>query len=138
MANERTRRIEGIYHQVLEKGTEQERLAYLDSACGDDSELRAAVEGLLKAHDKLQSSLNQFRDMNLQYSRLRDYKLRMKKVQAVRKVSLEAVEQLIADRKREKIKARKKVISQIENFTRKKMRKRFKSTIALLDKGGRA
>ena len=52
MANERTRRIEGIYHQALKKGTEQERSAYLDSACGDDSGLRAAVEGLLKSHDK--------------------------------------------------------------------------------------
>jgi len=58
MANERTRRIEGIYHQVLEKGTEQERSAYLDSVCGDDSGLRAAVEGLLKAHDKAGGFLN--------------------------------------------------------------------------------
>ncbi|MCF7975205.1 MAG: serine/threonine protein kinase [Phycisphaerae bacterium] len=52
MANERTRRIEGIFHQALQKGTEQERSAYLDSVCGDDTGLRAAIEGLLKAHDK--------------------------------------------------------------------------------------
>ncbi len=52
MANDRTKRIEDIYHQVLEKGTEQDRSAYLDSVCGDDSDLRTDVEGLLKAHNK--------------------------------------------------------------------------------------
>jgi CHAD domain-containing protein len=82
---------------------------------------------LLKAHAKLQSSLNHFRDMNLQYSRLREYKSGMKRSQAVRKVSLEAVEQLIADRKSEKTKAREKSVKQIKRFTRKKMRKRFSS-----------
>ncbi|MCP4455335.1 MAG: protein kinase [Planctomycetes bacterium] len=58
MANERTRRIERIYHQALEKRTERERLAYLDSVCGDDSKLHAVVEGLLKAHDKAGGFLN--------------------------------------------------------------------------------
>ena len=52
MANERKRRIEDIYHQALKKGTGPERSAYLNSACADDSELLAAVEGLLKAHDE--------------------------------------------------------------------------------------
>ncbi|MHC4594218.1 MAG: protein kinase domain-containing protein [Planctomycetota bacterium] len=52
MANERRRRIEAIYHLALEKGVGEERSAYLDSACGDDADLRASVEGLLKAHDK--------------------------------------------------------------------------------------
>ena len=52
MVNERRKRIEVIYHLALEKGTGDERSAYLDSACGDDSDLRASVEGLLKAHDK--------------------------------------------------------------------------------------
>jgi serine/threonine protein kinase len=37
---------------ALEKKTKKERSAYLDSACGDDSKLRASVEGLLQAHDK--------------------------------------------------------------------------------------
>ncbi len=81
---------------------------------------------LLQAQDRLQSSLNQFRDMNLQYSRLTEYKSRMKETQAVRKISLEAIEQLIADRKIEKEKAYKKVIKRIGRFARKKMRKRFK------------
>ncbi|MHC4629305.1 MAG: serine/threonine protein kinase [Planctomycetota bacterium] len=51
MANE-TKRIEAIYHLALEKKNKKERSAYLDSACGDDSKLRASVEGLLQAHDK--------------------------------------------------------------------------------------
>jgi CHAD domain-containing protein len=93
---------------------------------------------LLKAHTKLQSSLNQFRDMNLQYSRLREYKSGMKKAQAVRKVSLEAVDQLITDRKREKTEARKKVMKQVKRFTRKKMRKRFNSLSAALHEGDTA
>ena len=90
---------------------------------------------LLEDHDRLQSSLNQFRDMTLQYSRLREYKSRMKKTQAVREISLEAVEQLIADRKREKIKAHKKVMKQIKHFARKKMRKHFKSILDVPVKG---
>ncbi len=51
MANE-NKRIEAIYHLALEKKNKKERSAYLDSACGDDSKLRASVEGLLQAHDK--------------------------------------------------------------------------------------
>jgi eukaryotic-like serine/threonine-protein kinase len=58
MANDRTRRIEDIYHQALEKGTEQERSAYLEAACADDAELRVAVEGLLQAHEKAGDFLN--------------------------------------------------------------------------------
>ncbi len=90
---------------------------------------------LLKAHDRLQSSLNQFRDMNLQNRRLREYMARMKEVQAVRKISLEAVEQLIADRQIQKAKAREEVIYQVEKYTRKKMRKRYRSMLAVSDKG---
>jgi len=52
MKNERKKRIEKIYHLALEKGTVGERSAYLDNACGYDSELRASVEELLNAHDK--------------------------------------------------------------------------------------
>jgi hypothetical protein len=68
--------------------------------------------------------------MNLQYSRLKEYKSGMKKAQAVRKISLEAVEQLIADRKSEKVKARTDAIKHIKRFTRRKMRKRFKSILS--------
>ncbi len=93
---------------------------------------------LLKAQARVQARLNQFRDMDLQYTRLREYKSRMKKVQAVRKISLEAVEQLIADRRIEKDKARKKALKQVGRFTRKEMRKRFKSLLAAPVKGGGA
>ena len=93
---------------------------------------------LLKAYDRLQSSLNQFRDMNLQNSRLRAYMSRMKKVQAVRKISLEAVEQLIADRQNQKAKAREQALAQVKRFTRKKMRKRFKSMLIAPVKGSGA
>ncbi len=51
MLSERDRQIETIYHAALEKQTEAERRSYLDLACGGDSELRTAVEGLLKAHE---------------------------------------------------------------------------------------
>ncbi|MHC4165589.1 MAG: protein kinase domain-containing protein [Planctomycetota bacterium] len=51
MADEKRRHIEAIYHLALEKETGEERLAYLKSACGDDADLRASVEGLLNAHD---------------------------------------------------------------------------------------
>ncbi len=93
---------------------------------------------LLKAHAKLQRCLNQFRDMALQYRRLKHYSARMTKAQAVREISLEAVEQLIADRKREKREARNRVLTQIEWFTRKKMRQRFKSLFKQSAKGGGA
>ncbi|MHC4496208.1 MAG: hypothetical protein ACYSYM_10350, partial [Planctomycetota bacterium] len=52
MANKSKKRIEAIYHLALEKGAGEERSAYLDSACADDTDLRASVEGLLRAHDK--------------------------------------------------------------------------------------
>ncbi|MCK4294706.1 MAG: serine/threonine protein kinase, partial [Planctomycetes bacterium] len=42
--------IEAIYSAALEKGSQAERSAYLDAACGDDPVLRARVEALLKAH----------------------------------------------------------------------------------------
>ncbi len=84
---------------------------------------------LLDEHDNLQHSLNKFRDLNLQYSRLKHYKAKMGQAQAVRAISMEAVEQLILDREQEKKKARKQVITQIKRFTKKKMQKRFKSML---------
>ena len=52
MADERTKRIEQIYHLAIEKATATERFALLESACGDDSELRAAVDGLVAQNFK--------------------------------------------------------------------------------------
>jgi len=45
--------IKSIFSEALEKGTPQERAAYLDKACGNDADLRARVEALLKSHEKV-------------------------------------------------------------------------------------
>ena len=45
--NERT-----IFLSALEKDPTDERSAYLDSACGDDSDLRQRLERLLEAHER--------------------------------------------------------------------------------------
>ena len=42
--------VEDMLFAALEKGSETERDAFLDSACAGDSELRRQVERLLKAH----------------------------------------------------------------------------------------
>jgi serine/threonine protein kinase len=43
---------ESLFLQALEMPSAAERTAYLDRACGEDRELRAAVEALLRAHDQ--------------------------------------------------------------------------------------
>ena len=48
---------EVIFFAALEKGTAEEHLAYLDAACGDDSNLRQRVERLLAAHPQVGSFL---------------------------------------------------------------------------------
>jgi WD40 repeat protein/serine/threonine protein kinase len=50
---------EEILLAAVEKQTPAERAAYLDGACGPDAELRALVEGLLKAHEEAGSFLEQ-------------------------------------------------------------------------------
>ncbi len=45
-------RVEEIFIAALEKGSPQERTAYLDSACQGDPDLRRHVERLLEAHPK--------------------------------------------------------------------------------------
>src|SRR5439155_591417 len=49
---------EDIFLAAVDKKTAAERKAYLDSACGDDAELRAQVEGLLHSHEEAGSFLN--------------------------------------------------------------------------------
>jgi eukaryotic-like serine/threonine-protein kinase len=51
--------IDSLFHAALEKATPEERAAYLDEACGGDSERRRRVERLLKAHDKAAAFLEQ-------------------------------------------------------------------------------
>jgi serine/threonine protein kinase len=50
MTNEQKKRVEEVYYVALKKSTAAECEAYLDSACGDDSELRASVEEMLDLH----------------------------------------------------------------------------------------
>jgi serine/threonine protein kinase len=48
---------EAIFFAALEKGTPEERVAYLDAACGDDHNLRQRVDRLLAAHPQVGSFL---------------------------------------------------------------------------------
>src|SRR4051794_1735151 len=50
---------EEILQAAVEKRTPAERAAYLDGACAGDAELRALVEGLLRAHADAGSFLEQ-------------------------------------------------------------------------------
>ena len=42
--------IRKIFHEAVEKQTQQERETYLDEVCRDNSSLRAEIDALLKAH----------------------------------------------------------------------------------------
>jgi serine/threonine protein kinase len=50
---------ESIFAEALLKGSPKERIAYLDSACGNDATLRARVEKLLKSHEHAGSFLRE-------------------------------------------------------------------------------
>jgi len=49
--NRRTNQIKLIFSEAYKKKTPQERMDYLQNACGDETDLRAEVESLLKAYD---------------------------------------------------------------------------------------
>jgi tetratricopeptide (TPR) repeat protein len=51
--------VEAIFQAALEKGSAEERAAYLDQACQGDSDLRRQVERLLNAQHQLGSFLEQ-------------------------------------------------------------------------------
>jgi serine/threonine protein kinase/Tfp pilus assembly protein PilF len=51
--------VEAIFQSALEKGSAEERAAYLDQACQGDSDLRQQVERLLNARGQLGSFLEQ-------------------------------------------------------------------------------
>ena len=51
--------VEDIFLAALDKGTPEQRAAYLDEACRGDAELRRRVERLLHAHPKAGSFLEQ-------------------------------------------------------------------------------
>jgi len=50
-------RVEDIFLAALQKGTPEDRAAYLEEACKDDPELRRRVERLLEAHPRAGSFL---------------------------------------------------------------------------------
>jgi tetratricopeptide (TPR) repeat protein len=50
--------IKSIFSEALQKKDAQVQAAYLDKACGNDIQLRAKVEALLKAHQEAGSFLN--------------------------------------------------------------------------------
>jgi serine/threonine protein kinase len=50
--------IESIFFAALEKGTAEDRAAYLNEACGNNPHLRRHVERLLEAHPKAEKLLN--------------------------------------------------------------------------------
>src|SRR5262245_5188447 len=45
-----------VFSEALERQSVAERAAYLDRACGDDADLRARVEDLLRAHERAPNS----------------------------------------------------------------------------------
>lgn len=50
--NEEPKDIKSIFAEAIEKKSSEERAAFLDEACAGDSDVRAHVEGLLKAHNE--------------------------------------------------------------------------------------
>src|SRR5262245_58324884 len=46
------RHVMSIFCEALEQASANERAAYLDSACGNDADLHARVEDLLRAHQE--------------------------------------------------------------------------------------
>ena len=54
---EKPKDIKSIFLEALEKRTAEERAAYLDHVCGNDTSLRAEFESLLKAHDEAEEFL---------------------------------------------------------------------------------
>src|SRR5262249_6155504 len=50
---------ESIFAEAPDKGSLEERDAYLDEACKDDAALRARVENLLRSHEQAGSFLRQ-------------------------------------------------------------------------------
>src|SRR6185369_16422883 len=56
MINDRLQQIERIFHAVLSLGVDRRR-EYLESACGQDEDLRHEVEGLVSAYESSGSLL---------------------------------------------------------------------------------
>ena len=57
MASARHEKLEQIFHSALELDSQAQRAAFLEASCGDDTELRGHVEGLLNVHGRAGSFL---------------------------------------------------------------------------------
>src|ERR1043166_3679857 len=58
MNPERWQKIEELFQSARKRATAGERAAFLDGACGNDTELKAEVEQLLVAEDSAGSFIN--------------------------------------------------------------------------------
>jgi serine/threonine protein kinase/Tol biopolymer transport system component len=56
--DKRLQTVKSVFLEALEKGTAEERTAYLDRACGDNAEFRRRIDSLLQAHEKAGSFLD--------------------------------------------------------------------------------
>ena len=57
MADGQYEKLEEIFSAALKQATTAERAAFLDEACGNDADLRARIEALLKAHEEAETFL---------------------------------------------------------------------------------
>jgi len=58
LADPKNERLEQLFSAALKKDTPEEREAFLDGACGDDTDLRTQVRELLKVHGEVGSFLD--------------------------------------------------------------------------------
>jgi serine/threonine protein kinase len=55
--NDRREKLESIFAGAVELAGARERALYLDKECGTDSELRAELDSLLQAHDRIETGI---------------------------------------------------------------------------------
>ncbi len=52
-----SQQLDSLFHAALEIASPEKRVAFLDNSCGEDDQLRAQVEMLLKSQDRAGSFL---------------------------------------------------------------------------------
>jgi dienelactone hydrolase len=57
MMNKGNKDIKAIFWEIVEKKSRKEQLAYLEKVCGNDTDTRAQVEELMRAHEKAEDFL---------------------------------------------------------------------------------
>ena len=58
MATAEHEKLEQVFSAALNKDSWAERTSFLDTACGDDTDLRTQVEALLRVHGQIGSFLD--------------------------------------------------------------------------------